>query len=73
VQSLGLDGEETYAVEGIASGLKPRRRLKVTATSADGKRKTFEVLCRIDTPDEVEYYRHGGILQYVLRQLAGKA
>ncbi|TAM87211.1 aconitate hydratase AcnA [bacterium] len=70
--SLGLTGEETFAVQGIASGLAPRQRLKVTAAGTGGKTTSFEVLCRIDTPDEVEYYRHGGILQYVLRQLAGK-
>ncbi|TAM58807.1 aconitate hydratase AcnA [bacterium] len=73
VGSLGLTGEETFVVEGIAAGLAPRQRLRVKATAAGGKVTAFEVLCRIDTPDEVEYYRHGGILQYVLRQLAGKA
>jgi aconitate hydratase len=62
--SLGLTGEETFSIQGIAEGLAPKKRLSV---SADGKR--FEVLCRIDTPQEIEYYRHGGILQYVLRQM----
>jgi len=71
--SLGLSGEETFAIEGIAQGLKPRQRLNVTAKAADGKTTAFDVVCRVDTPDEVGYYRHGGILQYVLRQLAGKA
>ncbi|TAM75466.1 aconitate hydratase AcnA [bacterium] len=71
-RSLDLTGEETFAVQGIAGSLAPRQRLKVTATGVGGKATSFEVLCRIDTPDEVEYYRHGGILQYVLRQLAGK-
>jgi aconitate hydratase len=61
-ESLGLTGEEVFAIEGIAGGLTPRKRLRV---SADAKR--FEVIARIDTPQEIEYYAHGGILQYVLR------
>jgi aconitate hydratase len=63
--SHGLTGEEVYAIEGI-SDLAPGRRLTVRANDV-----TFEVLARIDTPQEAEYYKHGGILQYVLRQLAG--
>ena len=51
----------------------PGKRLQVVATAADGTKKTFTVTCRIDTPNEVDYYQHGGILQYVLRQLATKA
>ena len=69
-ESLGLTGEETFAIEGIAAKLEPRMTVKVTATGADGKAKRFDAVVRIDTPDEAEYYRHGGILQYVLRQLA---
>lgn len=65
---LGLTGQETYNIEGIAEGLEPRKRLKISAHSEKGD-KEFKVLLRIDTPDEIEYYRHGGILQYVLRQL----
>ncbi|MDE2571730.1 MAG: aconitate hydratase AcnA, partial [bacterium] len=72
-RTLGLSGEESFAVSGIAAGLKPRQRLSVTAAGTGGESTAFEVVCRIDTPDEVEYYRHGGILQFVLRQLAGKA
>ena len=68
--SLGLTGEETFAITGIAAGLKPRMRVKVTATGSDGKATSFDALVRIDTPDEADYYRHGGILPYVLRQLA---
>jgi aconitate hydratase len=67
-ESLGLTGEEVFAIAGIGEGLAPKKRLWVTAGD-----KSFEVLCRIDTPQEVEYYLHGGILQYVLRQLAGAA
>jgi aconitate hydratase len=69
-ESLGLTGEETYAIEGTAAKLEPGMTVKVTATSANGESKTFDALVRIDTPDEAEYYRHGGILQYVLRSLA---
>jgi len=72
-ESLGLTGEETYSIAGLADGLRPLARLTVTATAADGASKSFETLCRIDTPVELDYYRHGGILQYVLRQLAGTA
>jgi aconitate hydratase len=68
-ESLGLSGEETYAIAGIAVGLRARKRLTVTATAADGSGKTFEALCRIDTPVELDYYKHGGILPFVLRQL----
>ncbi len=70
-ETLGLTGEETYTIAGLAAGLRPLTRLTVTATAPDGSSKSFETLCRIDTPVELDYYRHGGILQYVLRQLAG--
>ena len=65
--TLGLTGEETFNVTGISDGLEPGKVLQVT--TEDGK--SFEVVVRLDTPQEVEYYEHGGILQYVLRQLAG--
>ena len=68
-ESLGLCGEETYRIDGIAAGLAPGCRLTVHAVSAHGTDKTFQVVVRIDTAVELEYYRHGGILQYVLRQL----
>jgi aconitate hydratase len=68
-ESLGLTGEEVFDIEGLASNLKPGKILKVKATSADGKSKTFEVVSRIDTPMELEYYKNGGILLYVLRML----
>jgi aconitate hydratase len=72
-ESLGLTGHETFSIAGIADGLAPLKRLAVTATAADGTTKTFQAVCRIDTPVELDYYRHGGILQYVLRQiLAGE-
>ncbi len=66
--SLGLTGEETYRIEGIAAGVKPGARLQVTASGPAGE-KRFTATARIDTPDEAEYYRHDGILQFVLRQL----
>ncbi|MCA9831397.1 MAG: aconitate hydratase AcnA [Dehalococcoidia bacterium] len=68
-ESLGLTGSETYSIAGISEGLAPGASLKVTATAADGSTKAFQATCRIDTPVELDYYRHGGILQYVLRQV----
>jgi aconitate hydratase len=70
--SLGLTGEETYDIEGVARELKPGKRMTVRAHAADGSTKQFEVVCRIDTPVEVHYYEHGGILPYVLRQLVNQ-
>jgi aconitate hydratase len=69
-QSLGLNGTETFSVGGIADGLAPGKELTVTAKAEDGSTKTFTAKCRIDTPNELDYYKHGGILQYVLRSLA---
>ncbi len=69
--SLGLAGEEVYAIDGIARDLKTGKRMTVTARAPNGQTKRFEAICRIDTPQEIDYYRHGGILQYVLRQIAG--
>lgn len=71
-QSLGLTGFETYSIEGLDDSLSPKRTLTVKAAAADGSVKTFGVLCRIDTPEELNYYKHGGILPYVLRSLAKK-
>ena len=59
-----------FDIEGLGDDLKPRQTLKVKATAPDGKSQAFKVLCRIDTPNELDYYRHGGILLYVMRQLA---
>ena len=69
-QSLGLDGSEVIDITGLVDGAS--KRATVTATKADGTRKTFEVSVMLLTPKEVEYFRHGGLLQYVLRQLAAK-
>jgi aconitate hydratase len=68
-ESLGLDGTEVFDVD-VPSDIKPLVDVTVTATKADGRKVTFPTTCRIDTPVEVDYYRHGGILHYVLRQLA---
>jgi aconitate hydratase len=73
--SLGLTGEEIFDVKGLVDGLKvnfagPARELAVHAVRPDGSRVEFTAVCRIDTPQEVLYYQHGGILPYVLRQLA---
>jgi aconitate hydratase len=69
-ESLGLDGSETFDIPGIAEGLVPGKRLTVRAQKDDGSSVEFEAVTRIDSPMEVEYYRHGGILQMVLRRLA---
>ena len=70
-ESLGLTGEEIYDIEGIADGLSVGKELAITATSDDGSVTSFSVIVRIDVPIELDYYRHGGVLQYVLRQLMG--
>jgi aconitate hydratase len=69
VQSLGLTGFETFDIPGIAAGLKPGQKMTVQARGEDGVTKSIEAICRIDTPYELQYYHHGGILQFVLRQL----
>ena len=68
----GLTGREVFALTGAGATLKPRAMVTVTATAEDGSTKTFEAMCRIDTPEELTAYSHGGILPYVLRQLVGK-
>ncbi len=67
--TLGLTGKETFEIAGVAEGLAPGKRLTVKATGEQGT-KEFTVTCRIDTPNELDYYKHGGILPFVLRQLA---
>ena len=70
--SLGLTGEESFDLSGVAEGLAPRGGVRVRAARADGTSVEFKVTARIDTPDELDYYRHGGILPYVLRRLAAR-
>ena len=72
-KSLGLTGHETFDVEGLASDLKPGKRVTVRATAPGGKATEFQAVARVDTPDDVEYYRHGGLLPYVLRGLLPRA
>jgi aconitate hydratase len=67
--ALGLTGQESFKVTGIADGLTPRGDVSVRATAQDGSTKDFLATVRIDTPEELTYYHHGGILPYVLRQL----
>jgi aconitate hydratase len=69
--TLGLMGAERFDILGIDDRLKPGQELRVVATGADGSRKEFAAICRIDTPVEIDYYRHGGILHRVLRGLLG--
>ncbi|MPZ70381.1 MAG: aconitate hydratase AcnA [Actinobacteria bacterium] len=68
-ESLGLDGTETFAISGVADGLEPHKTLSVTATSDTGETTVFEVEARIDSMVELEYYRTGGVLRYVLRRM----
>ena len=72
-QSLKLDGTETFDVLGLGAGLKPQQDLKLRISRANGQSETVPVTCRIDTPIEIDYYQHGGILPYVLRQLVARA
>jgi aconitate hydratase len=72
-QSLKLDGTETYDIVGLGANLKPQQDLALRITRKDGGVEDVPVRCRIDTPIEIDYYQHGGILPYVLRQLVAKA
>jgi len=67
-ETLGLTGQEVFEIEGVAS-LSPKKTITVRTKPSDGTMKTFTAIARVDTPEEVSYYHHGGILQYVLRQM----
>src|SRR3954470_8392360 len=67
-KTLGLKGDEVFDVAGIGGGITPRSRLECTITPGDGKRQSLWLLARLDTKREVDYFRHGGLLHYVLRQ-----
>jgi len=67
--TLGLTGFETFDIDGIAGGIEPAMLVRIRARTENGEEKSFQAVTRIDTPYEVQYYQHGGILQYVLRQL----
>jgi aconitate hydratase len=71
VQTLKLDGSETYDVLGLGPNLKPQQDLTLRINRANGQSENIPVTCRIDTPIEIDYYQHGGILPFVLRQLVG--
>jgi aconitate hydratase len=66
-QTLGLKGDEVLSLAGLASGIRPKMDVACEIVFADGRKQTVQLLCRIDTLDEVEYFRHAGILRYVLR------
>lgn len=70
-ETLGLTGRESFTITGIAENLKPRAEFKLRITREDGSSEEVPLLCRIDTEDEVTYYKNGGILHYVLRSMAG--
>ncbi len=72
-QTLKLDGTETYDIVGLDASIKPQQDLTLKITRKDGSSESVTVRCRIDTPIEIDYYQHGGILPYVLRQLIAKA
>ncbi|RXK56573.1 aconitate hydratase AcnA [Oleiharenicola lentus] len=72
-QSLKLDGSETYDVVGLSPAVKPQQDLTLKITRKDGSVENVSVRCRIDTPIEIDYYQHGGILPYVLRQIVARA
>ncbi|MEO8008371.1 MAG: hypothetical protein ABI728_07615, partial [Betaproteobacteria bacterium] len=69
----GIKGDETFDVAGLIGEIRPQQDVTLVITRADGARREVKVLLRIDTPIEVDYYRHGGILPYVLRELVAAA
>jgi aconitate hydratase len=73
VKSLNLDGSETFDIVGLTNDLQPRQELQLRITRSSGEKIEVPLRCRIDTDIEIDYYRHGGILHYVLRQLVAKA
>jgi aconitate hydratase len=72
-QTLGIDGTETFTLHGLSDSIQPRSKIDLEITKKDGSSRKVPVIVRIDTPIEVEYYRHGGILPYVLRQIVAKS
>jgi aconitate hydratase len=71
-QTLGLDGSEMYALTGLSEAIQPGQMVTLEITSKDGKCQSVPVKLRIDTPIEIDYYRHGGILPFVLRELLSR-
>jgi aconitate hydratase len=71
-QSLGLDGSEKFSITGLSDSITPGQQLTLEIDSKDQQKRSVPVKLRIDTPIEIDYYRHGGILPFVLRQLLSK-
>jgi aconitate hydratase len=71
-QSLGLDGSEKFSITGLSDSIKPGQQVMLEIESTNGEKRALPVKLRIDTPIEIDYYRHGGILPFVLRQLLTK-
>jgi aconitate hydratase len=71
--SLSLSGDEKFDILGLSASLKPQQNVTLRITYASGKTTDVPVRCRIDTPIEIDYFQHGGILPYVLRQLVARA
>jgi aconitate hydratase len=71
-QTLGVDGSEMYAITGLSDAIEPGQMVMLEITRRDGKQETVPVKLRIDTPIEIDYYRHGGILPFVLRELMAR-
>ena len=72
-RSLKLDGSETFNVTGLSDEIRPRQKVRFGIKRKDGQTEEIDAILRIDTPIEVDYYRHGGILPYVLRELLSRA
>jgi aconitate hydratase len=68
-QTLGIDGSETFSITGLSESIQPGQQVTLEITGKDGSLRKVPVILRIDTPIEIDYYRHGGILPFVLRQL----
>jgi aconitate hydratase len=71
-QSLGLDGSEIFSITGLSDKIQPGQEVKVEIQGKDGQSRSIPVKLRIDTPIEIDYYKHGGILPFVLRQLLAR-
>jgi aconitate hydratase len=71
-QSLGLDGSERFSIKGLSDSIKPGQQMTLEIESKNREKRSVPVKLRIDTPVEIDYYRHGGILRFVLRQLLSK-
>ncbi|MFT6236081.1 MAG: aconitate hydratase, partial [Lentimonas sp.] len=72
-ETLGLTGEERFSLIGLSKGIKPGQSVPMEIKQSDGSTQTIDLIVRVDTDIEIEYYRHGGILQYVLRDILSEA